>query len=267
MIWSVAWKNIWRNKTRSLVILVAIMLGLLAGIFSVGFMMGMVEQRIKSSVHNELSHIQIHNPEFLKNDEIDFSIKNAGEVINTLKNYPEVKALATRIKINAMAQTSGNNAGVTIYGVHPEQENAVFDIPENIIEESGSYLNGNSKNKIVIGEELAERLNIIQFKITEKTLTELTGKKVPEKVINELDSLKDELFRSENNFEDALIKLLGENRKQKFYSRIKEHAKVYSSRSKIVLTMQDAQGNLTGGAFRIAGIFSISNSAYEAMNV
>ena len=267
MIWSVAWKNIWRNKTRSLVILVAISLGLLAGIFSVGFMMGMVEQRINNSIHNELSHIQIHNPEFLKNDEIDFTIKNAGEIINTVKNYPEVKAVAKRLKINAMANTSGNNVGVTVYGVHPDQEEAVFDISENIIEESGSYLNGDSKNKIVIGEKLAEQLNIIQFKITEETLDELPDQEVPEKVVAELDSLKDELFRSENDFEDALAQILGKNRKQKFYSRIKEHSKVYNSRSKIVLTMQDAQGNLTGGAFRIKGIYSISNSAYETMNV
>jgi ABC-type lipoprotein release transport system permease subunit len=266
MIWSVAWKNIWRNKTRSLIILVAISLGLLAGIFSVGFMMGMVEQRISNSIHNELSHVQIHNPEFLKNDEIDFTIKHADDVISTINSYQEVKAVAKRIKINAMANTSGNNVGVTVYGVHPEQEEAVFDISENIIEESGSYLNGDSKNKIVIGEELAEQLNIIQFKITDETLKELPEAEVPEKVVAELDSLKDELFRSENDFEDALVQLLGKNKKQKFYSRIKEHSKVYRSRSKIVLTMQDADGNLTGGAFRIAGIYSISNSAYETMN-
>jgi len=267
MIWSVAWKNIWRNKTRSLVILVAISLGLLAGIFSVGFIIGIVEQRINNSIHNELSHIQIHNPEFLKNDEIDFTIKNADEVINAVKNIPEVKAVAKRIKINAMANTSGNNVGVTVYGVHPDQEKAVFEISENIIKKSGSYLNGDSKNKIVIGEELAEQLNIIQFKITNESLTELAEQKLPKKVVTQLDSLKDELFRSENDFEDALIQVLGKNRKQKFYSRIKAHSKVYNSRSKIVLTMQDAQGNLTGGAFRIAGIYSISNSAYETMNV
>lgn len=267
MIWSVAWKNIWRNKTRSLVILVAISLGLLAGIFSVGFMMGMVEQRISNSIHNELSHIQIHNPEFLKNDEIDYTIQNANELINIVKSYPEVKAVAKRLKINAMANTSGNNVGVTVFGIHPEQEEAVFDISENIIEESGSYLNGNSKNKIVIGEKLAEQLNIIQFKITDETITGLTEQEIPENIVNQLDSIKDELFRSENDFEDALVQQLGKNKKQKFYKRIKEHSKVYNSRSKIVLTMQDAEGNLTGGAFRIAGIYSISNSAYETMNV
>jgi ABC-type lipoprotein release transport system permease subunit len=38
-------------------------------------------------------------------------------------------------------------------------------------------------------------------------------------------------------------------------------------RSKMVLTFQDKQGNLTGGAFRVAGIFKTSNKAFDEMNV
>lgn len=38
-------------------------------------------------------------------------------------------------------------------------------------------------------------------------------------------------------------------------------------RSKMVLTFQDKQGDLTGGAFRVAGIFNTSNKAFDEMNV
>jgi ABC-type lipoprotein release transport system permease subunit len=267
MIWSISWKNIWRNKTRSLVILIAIALGLLAGIFSVGFMMGMVEQRISNSINNEVSHIQIHNPDFLRNDEIEFTINNPDKIISTLKEYPEVHAFTVRMRLNAMANTSGNNAGVAVYGVHPEQEKKVFKINENIIPESGSYLDDKSRNQMVIGEELAERLNIVQFKITDETIRALREKDVPDMIATQLDTLMNELYRSEGDFEKKIASLLGKKQKQKYYTFIKEHSKVYNKRSKIVLTMQDAEGNLTGGAFRIAGIYSIPNSAYEAMNV
>jgi len=37
--------------------------------------------------------------------------------------------------------------------------------------------------------------------------------------------------------------------------------------SKIVLTFQDMQGNLTGGAFRICGIYRTSNSVFDEMNI
>jgi ABC-type lipoprotein release transport system permease subunit len=37
--------------------------------------------------------------------------------------------------------------------------------------------------------------------------------------------------------------------------------------SKIVLTFQDMQGNLTGGAFRICGIYRTSNSVFDELNI
>jgi len=37
--------------------------------------------------------------------------------------------------------------------------------------------------------------------------------------------------------------------------------------SKLVITVQDANGNITGGAFRICGIYDISNRMYEGTNV
>ncbi|MEI7500005.1 MAG: FtsX-like permease family protein [Bacteroidota bacterium] len=37
--------------------------------------------------------------------------------------------------------------------------------------------------------------------------------------------------------------------------------------SKIVLTFQDMKGNLTGGAFRICGIYRTSNSVFDEMNI
>jgi ABC-type lipoprotein release transport system permease subunit len=37
--------------------------------------------------------------------------------------------------------------------------------------------------------------------------------------------------------------------------------------SKIILTFQDMQGNLTGGAFRICGIYRTSNTVFDEMNI
>ncbi|WP_321319076.1 FtsX-like permease family protein [Labilibaculum sp.] len=38
-------------------------------------------------------------------------------------------------------------------------------------------------------------------------------------------------------------------------------------KSKVVITVQDASGNITGGAFRVCGIFDITNGMYEETNV
>lgn len=39
------------------------------------------------------------------------------------------------------------------------------------------------------------------------------------------------------------------------------------TRSRIVLTLQDSQGNLIGGSFRVVGIYSTNNSMFDEMNV
>lgn len=263
MIWSISWKNIWRNKTRSLVILIAITLGLLAGVFSVGVMMGMVEQRVESAIHNEVSHVQVHNPKFLENDEMEYTIANLGKIQSALKNNPQVRGVSTRLKINAMANTSGNSSGVTILGVHPEQEKTVSDIHKNIIDNTGDFFEDGRSNQIVIGEQLADMLNLIQYKVTDETISKLSESGMDEEVLSALDTLKDKTFRSEEDFVEELSGLLGKKAMSKYERAIKNSSEQFKTRSKIVLTFQDTQGNLTGGAFRVAGVYHIDNSAFE----
>ncbi len=271
MIGSVAWKNIWRNKLRSLVILSAIALGLLAGIFSVALMAGMVNERIENAIHNELSHLQIHNKKFLQNDEIRYTLSETSKIMNMLDTMSEVKGSAARLRMNGMANTSGNNTGVVIFGVHPEQERTVFNIHENILKETGSFFEDEGRNQIVIGEKLAHTLNLVHYEITQKTIEKLKEAKVPEKVIRKVtdsaDSLMNVRFRDEGAFREALDNVLNKNETDTYYSSWKEAAKLFRTRSKIVLTMQDSEGYITGGAFRIAGIYNITNSVYEEMNV
>jgi len=222
MITSISWKNIWRNKVRSLVVIIAVTLGIFGGTFSNGLMKGMTSRRVRTAIDNEVSHIQLHNPKYLENPEIGFTIDNSDNLINEIQNLPGVKSISKRIKITAMARTSAAATGVMIYGINPEQEKLVTGLYEKIYDESnmaetevkpseeeiqtflkdscGTYFENARKNTIVIGHKLAKKL----------------------------------------------------------------HVKI---RSKIVLTFQATDGSLTGGAFRIGGIYKTSNSMFDEMNV
>lgn len=182
MIFSISWKNIWRNKVRSLVVIFAVTLGLFGGTFSNGLMNGMSTRRINSAIDNEVSHIQIHNPKFLENPEIGFTINNSTELINEMNQIPEVKAVSKRIKITSMARTSAAATGVVIYGINPENEKNVTGIYSKICDSTymaesentvsheeiqkflsdscGSYFVNSRKNSIVIGQKLAKKLHV-----------------------------------------------------------------------------------------------------------
>ena len=98
MILSIAWKNIWRNKQRSLVVIFSIVLGLVGGTFSAAFVFGMVNQKINASINKEVSYIQIHNPKYLENNEIQYSIDKPEIILSFIRGIPGVKAVTERTK-------------------------------------------------------------------------------------------------------------------------------------------------------------------------
>lgn len=158
MLWLLAWKNIWRNKLRSAVVMIAITLGVFAGVFLIAFMNGMVEDRIKSVIRTEISHIQIHHTGFEDNLDFSLRIKNADSILQIVNKTKDIEAVSKRIIISSMVASSETSTGVKIVGIVPTQEKKVTNISEKIIE--GNYFEGKGKNYVVIGKKLAEKLKV-----------------------------------------------------------------------------------------------------------
>jgi len=155
---SLSWKNIWRNKTRSLVVIVAVILGTGAGVFMSAFMYGMSMQMVSNELENFTSHIQIHSKDY--KDEVlpaNF-ISNTDSLIQELSKLPFVKSVTARSVITGLASTSSSSYGVSIRGIDIETEREVTEL-SNFIKE-GEFLENQRSNSIVIGEKLAQRLNL-----------------------------------------------------------------------------------------------------------
>ncbi len=267
MIWSLSWKNIWRNKLRSSIVIAAITIGLFGGIFAAAVMVGMGEQRLHSAIHNEVSHIQIHHPKFSENQEMKYTIDDYGNIEDSIRELNGVKSVTSRINITAMARTANNATGVTVLGVNPEQEKTTTEICTKIPDGGGTYLDTNVHNAIFIGEELARDLNIVSFKLTQDVFDQLAEADIDNENITKLQSLRGKLFRKENRFDDSLRNKLGRKTYSEIESFVKETSIIYNLRKKIVLTFQSADGNLTGGAFRVTGVYDINNTAFERTHV
>lgn len=196
MIWSISWRNIWRSRVRSIVILSAIALGLFAGVYSVAFMYGWINQRVNNIIATETSHIQIHHSEYLKSNDVKNYFSNIDEIREKAEQQPAVKAATGRVIVNAMVSSAESGSGVQLIGVDPVKEMQVTDLHEKIIK--GQYLDQEHSNQIIIGQSLAEKLNV-------------------------------------------------------------------KEKSKIVITLTELDGTLTGGSFRVQGIFKTANSTYDEM--
>jgi ABC-type lipoprotein release transport system permease subunit len=157
MIWSVAWRNIWRNKLRSLVVILAVTLGLYGVLFMIGLSNGMVEQKIDASINNEISYIQLHQPEFMQDQTLHFSIDSISRMESDISAVPGVKAVSSRIKAQAMASTAATGAGIMINAIDPEKEKQVTKIYQFITD--GDYFETSGKSApIVISKKLSTKL-------------------------------------------------------------------------------------------------------------
>jgi putative ABC transport system permease protein len=158
MLLSLSWKNIWRNKTRSLVIIFAIVFGVLGGVGFTAFYNGMIYQRLDAAIGNEVSNIQIHNPHFLENREINDTITNISGLLPILDTCKQIKAYAVRIKTLAMVNSANSSNGIMLLGIDPTIEKKVTGIYKYV--KQGQYLDSSKKNSILIGEKLASNLKI-----------------------------------------------------------------------------------------------------------
>ncbi len=197
---TIAWRNIWRNKLRSSIVIMAVTIGLFGGLAASGLMKGMVFDLLRNTIETQTSDIQIHNKNFIANNEVEFLIANTSSVIAQIVSNKSVKAVCQRTKSFGMASTATTGVGVMIIGIQPEKEKQVTKIYTKIGPGDGSYFTSEKKNRVIISKKLAKKLN-------------------------------------------AKLK------------------------SKIILTFQDYDGNLTGASFKVEGIYKTQNTMFDNQNI
>jgi len=267
MIWSISWKNVWRNKIRSLVVIVAFTFGIFGGVYMVAVFVGMIDSRVKMAIGNEASHIQVHNPRYLDNNEPKYTIDDYQNYVAQIEKIPEVSGVSPRIKILGMASTSGNASGVMINGVDVDRERQVSGIDESLVEGGGSFFEEDGRKPIIIGEKLAKTLKLTYYKITAEDLGRLSERKKMQAALPLLDSLRDIQYRTEADFDKALTGLLGKSLAGKLAFRIKSASIKYRLNRKIVLSFQSLDGHIAYDAFRVVGIYKTGNSAFDGQNL
>ena len=158
MLLKIAWRNIWRNPTRSFVVMGAIIVGVWSVIFLASMASGMADSYVNNAIDNEVSHIQIHHPDFPKDKEAKFYLKNIQELISQCENVEGVKAASGRSLSNAMIASGKSTRGIRVSGIIPEKEILVTGISEKIVE--GEYLSDKGKSPILVSKVTAKKLNL-----------------------------------------------------------------------------------------------------------
>jgi putative ABC transport system permease protein len=158
MLMKVAWRNIWRNKKRSLIIIGAVTVGLWSGIFLMAFYHGMIEQRINTAITREISHLQLHHPEFPLDHDINYFLPDGKALYKEIIKNPAVKAAAGRVILQGMIASANGSSGITINAILPVEEQNLTALKDKIIE--GNYFKTDVANEILLSEKTLQKLKL-----------------------------------------------------------------------------------------------------------
>lgn len=134
-------------------------MGVWALIFVLSFTAGFINSYVSSAIENEISHIQFHNPEFVDEKEVQYTLEDAVSIRENLSNNPMVKAFATRTINSGMLATARGSRGIQIRGIVAEEEANLTRLNEKLVE--GVYLDASkSKNAILVSRRLADKMKL-----------------------------------------------------------------------------------------------------------
>jgi putative ABC transport system permease protein len=158
MIIKIAFKNIWRNSLRSWTVIIAITLGIFGGLAVISTATGLSTMRQNNAIDTYISHIQIHDTNYLQYARINDTIFQKEELISFIKSSKFTSGISSRIKTESFIQSAGGTSGVILNGIIPYNEKNVTGIYKKL--DQGNYLkNYKRKPPIIISQILSTKLN------------------------------------------------------------------------------------------------------------
>jgi ABC-type lipoprotein release transport system permease subunit len=153
-----AWRNIFRNRRRTFLTGLIIGIGLAAMIFVDAYIVGMKDSMISSATSSFLGQAQIHRQGFQDSHDAKLTIAQPQRVVEQLRGDPHVEAFSERVLGYGTISAPADIASVVVYGIEPEREKALSMMDESMVR--GSYLEKGDSDGALIGQKLAERLEV-----------------------------------------------------------------------------------------------------------
>jgi ABC-type lipoprotein release transport system permease subunit len=155
-----AYRNIWRNKTRSLLSALAVGIGMALLLLMVSVLEGEMTGALQNTIRLQSGHLQIRPASY---DENKISLKwedlieNPEQVAAKIKSLPQVTVATPRLSASAILTVSNESKGVQILGIEPDSA-ANQPFQEGLL--SGEFLKADDREGILIGNILADKLNL-----------------------------------------------------------------------------------------------------------
>jgi len=153
-----AWRNLWRQPRRTWLTTGAMVFSNVLLVFMISLQFGMYGLMIDNTLQVFTGHLQVQAPGYKDDQKMRQVVPDILPLAERLRAEFDSERIAARGWAFGLASSAERSYGIGIYGVEPEFEPKVSNIP-GLIEE-GRYLDEPSAYDIVIGSVLARNLRV-----------------------------------------------------------------------------------------------------------
>lgn len=153
-----AWRNIWRHPRRTWLTTGAMVFCNTLLVFMMSLQFGTYDLMIDNSLQSFVGHLQVQAPGYKDDMKMRQSVPDIRPLAATFREEGDFQAVAARGGAFALASSAERSFGIQIYGVEPDFEPGVSNIPGLV--NKGRFLDDINAADIVIGSVLARNLRV-----------------------------------------------------------------------------------------------------------
>lgn len=158
--WVIAFRDLIRNKRRTLLTLLAVTLGMMVLIMMSGFITGIVADGLRENIRLNTGHIQLRDDTYeieklslLSRD----LLQDSDALTAQAEALSEVQSAAPVLWTSGVLSTVRESTGLQVTGIDPADD---FHAPVRDGMVAGEYLTADSRGQILLGERLANDMDI-----------------------------------------------------------------------------------------------------------
>jgi ABC-type lipoprotein release transport system permease subunit len=158
LVLRLAWRNLWRQPRRTWLTTGAMVFSNVLLVFMISLQFGMYRLMIENSLQAFTGHMQVQARGYIDDKKMRQTVPDIVALAEELRSKLNSDAVAARGTAFALASSEDRSYGIAVFGVEPQFESRVSNIPGLVSE--GRYLEGNDAAEIVIGAVLARNLKV-----------------------------------------------------------------------------------------------------------
>ncbi len=153
-----AWRNLWRHSRRTWLTIGAMVFSNMLLVFMISLQFGMYGLMIDNSLKVFTGHMQVQAPGYNDDQKMRQVVPGVADLAASLRENLGSNEIAARGSAFGLASSAERSYGIAVYGVEPDYEPLVSNIPGLVAE--GRFFDDTNAMEVVIGATLARNLRV-----------------------------------------------------------------------------------------------------------